>query len=96
MCLNHPQEVVDNPDDEAIIPKLFALCTQDSHDPEASHAILAVRDTFARFAIVPQLPLSPRAAGLFSKKFFTELDFHANDSMTGKMVRFSHSKDKGI
>ena len=81
---------------EALSPKLLAVCTWEMDDPEAAEAILSAGDTFAQLAVVPQSPLSPRAAGLFFMKFFTELDLHAHDSMTGKMVWFSHSKAREI
>ena len=77
-------------------PTLLAVCTWESHDPVTSQSILAARDSFAQLAIVPQSALSPRAAGLFFMKFFTELNLHAHDSITGKMVWFSHSKAREI
>lgn len=81
---------------QALSPKLVAVCTWETDDPETTEHILAADDTFAPLAVVPQSPLSPRAAGLFFMKFFTELDLHAHDSMTGKMVWFSHSKAREI
>jgi hypothetical protein len=51
---------------------------------------------FAQIILVPGSALSQRAAGLFYLKFFTELDLHADDSIMGKMVWFSHAKAKEI
>ena len=81
---------------DALSPKLLAVCTWEDNDPETSQSILDSSDTFAQLAVVPQSPLSPRAAGLFFMKFFAELDLHAHDSITGKMVWFSHSKAREI
>lgn len=81
---------------DALSPKLLAVCTCEDNDPETSQRILGSSDSFAQLAVVPQSPLSPRAAGLFFMKFFTELDLHAHDSITGKMVWFSHSKAREI
>ncbi len=81
---------------QALSPKLVAVCTWETDDPQTAETILSAGDTFAQLAVVPQSPLSPRAAGLFFMKFFTELDLHAHDSMTGKMVWFSHSKAREI
>ena len=77
-------------------PALLTVCTWENHDPVASQSILAATDSFAQLAIVPQSALSPRAAGLFFMKFFTELNLHAHDSITGKMVWFSHSKAREL
>ena len=77
-------------------PKLFAVCNCEDQDSETSQSILAAEDTFAQFAIVPQSPLSPRAAGLFFMKFFTELDVHAPDAITGRIVWFSHAKAREL
>ena len=81
---------------DSLSPKLLVVCTCETDDPETSQGILAAGDTFAQLAVVPQSPLSPRAAGLFFMKFFTELDLHAHDSITGKMVWFSDSKAREI
>jgi len=77
-------------------PKLLAVCTFEDHDPDTSQSILSAEDSFAQFAVVPQSPLSPRAAGLFFMKFFTELDLHAADAITGRMVWFSHAKAREL
>lgn len=81
---------------EGMTPKLLTVCTSESYDSETSQRILAPGDSFAKLAIVPQSPLSARAAGLFYIKFFFELDLHANDSIQGKMVWFSHAKAKEL
>ena len=77
-------------------PKLLAVYTWEDHDPDTGKSILEAEDSFAQFAIVPQSSLSPRAAGLFFMKFFTELDLHAPDEITGKMVWFSRSKAREL
>ena len=79
-----------------LTPKLLAVCSCEDYDPDTSQSILTAEDSFAQFAIVPQLPISPRAAGLFFMKFFTELDVHAADDITGKMVWFSRSKAREL
>jgi hypothetical protein len=81
---------------DGLTAKLLAVCTFEDHDPDTSQSILSADDSFARFAIVPQSPLTPRAAGLFFMKFFTELDFHAPDVITSKMVWFSRSKAREL
>ena len=81
---------------DGLAPKLIAVCTWEHHDPDTSQAILSATDSFAPFAIVPESSLSPRAAGLYFMKFFTELDVHAPDEITGKMVWFSRSKAREL
>jgi hypothetical protein len=81
---------------DGLTPKLFAVCTFEDHDPDTSQSILSAEDTFAQFAIVPQSPISPRGAGLFFMKFFTELDLHSSDGITGRMVWFSRSKAREL
>ncbi len=76
--------------------KLLAVCTYQEHNPETAQAILDAGDSFAKLAVAQQSDMSLRAAGLFFMKFFTELDLHAYDSITGKMVWFSHSKAREI
>lgn len=77
-------------------PKLFAVCTFETPDPETSRLILSAQESFAKIAIVPGSSLSQRAAGLFYLKFFTELDLHADNSIMGKMVWFSQAKAKEL
>lgn len=75
---------------------LLAVCTYEGHDPATAQAIMDAGDSFAKLAVAQQSDMSLRAAGLFYMKFFTELDLHAYDSITGKMVWFSHSKAREI
>ena len=75
---------------------LLAVCTYEGHDPKTAQAIMDAGDSFAKLAVAQQSDMSLRAAGLFFMKFFTELDLHAYDSITGKMVWFSHSKAREI
>jgi hypothetical protein len=81
---------------DGLTPKLLAVCTFEDHDPDTSQSILSAEDSFAQFAVVPQSPLSPRGAGLFFMKFFTELDLHSHDAITGRMVWFSRSKAREL
>ena len=81
---------------DGLAKKLLAVCTFEDQDPETSRSILTAEDSFAQFAIVPESPLLPRAAGLFFMKFFTELDFHAPDGITGRIVWFSHAKAREL
>ncbi len=81
---------------DGLEPKLLAVCTFEDHDPDTSKSILSAEDSLAQLAVVPQSPLSPRAAGLFFMKFFTELDLHAADAITGRMVWFSHAKAREL
>ena len=81
---------------DGLAPKLLAVCTCEGQDQETSQSILAADDSFAQFALVPQSALSPRAAGLFFMKFFTELDFHAPEAITGRIVWFSHAKAREL
>ncbi len=81
---------------DGLTSKLLAACTFEDHDPETSQSILSAEDSFAQFAVVPESPISPRAAGLFFMKFFTELEFHAPDAITGRMVWFSHAKAREL
>jgi hypothetical protein len=78
------------------LPKLFAACTWESYDPEVSQEILQSPNTFAPLALAPQSPLTPREAGLFILKFFTEMDLHSSNSVTGRMVWFSCSKAREL
>ena len=81
---------------EGLTSKLLAVCTWETHDPKTSQSILEAKNSFAELAIVPQSPQTPRAAGLFFMKFFTELDLHSHNSIDGKMVWFSHSKAREL
>ena len=75
---------------------LLAICTPNTYDEQMSNAVLEGQESFAQIAVAPRSTLSVRASGLFYMKFFTELDLHAHDSITGKMVWFSHSKAREI
>ncbi len=77
-------------------PKLFAACSWDSYDSEVSQEILDSPQSFAPLALAPQSPLTPREGFLFSLKFFTELNLHSEESITGKMVWFSCSKAREL
>jgi len=79
-----------------LTPKLLAVCSWEMPDAETGESIINARDSFAQIALVPGSALSQRAAGLFYLKFFTELDLHAEDSIMGKMVWFSHAKSKEL
>ena len=81
---------------EGLAEMLLAVCTYEEHDAETAQAIMDAGDSFAKLAVAQQSDMSLRAAGLFYMKFFTELDLHAYDSITGKMVWFSHSKAREI
>ena len=81
---------------QGLDPKLLAVCTWDDHDADTSESILESGDNVASLAIAPQSPLSPRAAGLFYMKFFTELGDHSSGSITGRMVWFSCSKAREL
>ncbi len=83
-------------DHEGLWPKLFAACTCDSHDPRTSQAILAAPGRFALLALAQQTPMAPRAAALFYMKFFSELHFHSEGSITAKMVWFACAKAREL
>jgi len=77
-------------------PMLFAGCVCGTYDAAASHQILKSPQTFAPLALAPSSPLTPREAGLFLLKFFTELNLHSKESVSGKMVWFSSSKAREL
>jgi len=81
---------------DELTPKLLAVCTWEDPDLDTGQSILTAEDSFAQFAIVPQSSLTPRAAGLYFMKFFTELDMHAPEEITGKIVWFSRSKAREL
>jgi len=81
---------------DGLTPKLLAVCTWEDPDLDTGQLILSAEDSFAQFAIVPQSSLTPRAAGLYFMKFFTELDMHAPEEITGKIVWFSRSKAREL
>ena len=77
------------------VPKLFAACTWEGYDPVVSQEILG-SESFAPLALAQQSPLTPREAGLYFMKFFTDLELHSEDSITGKMFWFSGSKAREL
>jgi hypothetical protein len=77
-------------------PKLFASCAWEAYDPELSRRILGDRRDFAPIVLTQESPLTPREAGLFFLKLFTELDLHCPESITGKMVWFSYIKTREL
>lgn len=79
-----------------LLPKLFVACSWESYDPVTSDEILKAEETFAPLALAQQTPLTPRESGLYLLKFFTELELHSSDEITGKMVWFSASKAKEL
>ena len=81
---------------EGLDPKVMAVCTWEDHDADISESILESGINVSSLAIAPQSPLSPRAAGLFYMKFFTELGDHSSDSITGRMVWFSCTKAREL
>ena len=81
---------------EWLPPLLLAVCTWESHDPALSDRILGGSDGFAPLAVAQKSPLSPREAGLYFLKFFTELDLHSKEAVTGRMVWFSDSKAREL
>ncbi|PWT89804.1 MAG: hypothetical protein C5B54_08305 [Acidobacteria bacterium] len=77
-------------------PNLFAVCMCQKYEPELARLILESSQTFAPLALAPQSPMTPREAGLFLLKFFTELKLHSEQNITGKMVWFSSSKAREL
>ena len=73
-------------------PKVFAACMCEFYDDEITSVILQSPQTFAPIAVVPQSSATPRETGLFLLKFFTELNLHSQDNISGKMAWFSFSK----
>jgi hypothetical protein len=77
-------------------PFLLAICSPLRFDPNVSGEVLKSSLASIPFAVAPQSPMTPREAGLFYLKFFTELKLHSSESITGKMVWFSFSKAKEL
>ncbi len=71
---------------------LLATCSWSNYDPDTTQEILNSATTFAPFALAQDSPLTAREAGLFFLKFFTELNLHSADDISGRMVWFSCSK----
>ena len=77
---------------EGLSPMLVALCSWGDHDPDLGREVLKGSMSVAPFALAPTSPLTPREAGLYFLKFFTELHLHAPEEISGRMVWFSASK----
>ena len=77
-------------------PKLLAVCSWQHHDPALTEEILKAPNDFAPMALAQQSPVTAREAGLFFLKFFSELDLHSENQMTGRMAWFAWSKAKEL
>ncbi len=77
-------------------PYLLAICGTDDFSPQLSESVLKSTPAITPLAIAPLSPVTPREAGLFYLKFFTELKLHSKDDISGKMVWFSFSKAKEL
>jgi hypothetical protein len=75
---------------------LFAVCSWSLFDPKINEDILQSKEGFAKITVVPQSELTEREAGLFYLKFFTELNLHALEEISGKMTWFSFAKAKEL
>lgn len=76
----------------AVGPKVFAACMCQRYDETTSREVLKPQDTFAPIALIPQSTATPRESGLFLLKFFTELNLHSPENITGRMAWFSFTK----
>ncbi len=81
---------------QALAPKLLCLCTWEDCDSALAETVLKSEQTCAPLALAPQTPMPARAAGLFLLKFFTELELHSEQEITGRMVWFSWSKAREL
>jgi hypothetical protein len=77
-------------------PFLLALCSSQNFDSRVSEKVLKSTPAVAPIAIAPLSSMTPREAGLFYLKFFTELKLHSGDHISGKMAWFSFSKAKEL
>ena len=77
-------------------PILLAILTCGNSESQSIDRILKEPSAALPFVVAPLSPLSPREAGLFYLKFFTELKLHSADHLSGKMVWFSFSKAKEL
>jgi hypothetical protein len=77
-------------------PKLLAVCSWQDYDPTLTDEVLKSPNEFAPLAIAQQSPVTAREAGLFFLKFFTELQLHSENQMSGRMVWFAWSKAKEL
>jgi hypothetical protein len=77
-------------------PFLLAICSTQHLDSRVSEEVLKSTPAVAPIAIVPLSSMTPREAGLFYLKFFTELKLHSTDHISGKMAWFSFSKAREL
>jgi hypothetical protein len=77
-------------------PFLLAILSTPIFDLRMSEEVLKSVPAVAPMAIAPLSPMTPREAGLFYLKFFTELKLHSTDQISGKMVWFSFSKAREL
>lgn len=77
-------------------PFLLGVCSSRNFDPKVSDEVLKSTPALTPLAVAPLSPMTPREAGLFYLKFFTELKLHSADSISGKMVWFSFSKAREL
>ena len=77
-------------------PVLLSTCSLGVPDTDASQDVLKGDNAVAPLAVVQETAMTPRAAGLFFLKLFTEIHLHSEDSITGKMVWFSAVKAKEL
>jgi hypothetical protein len=73
-------------------PYLLAIFSTTGFD----ESFLKSTPPIAPLVIAPMSSITSREAGLFYLKFFTELNLHSKDSISGKMVWFSFSKAKEL
>ncbi|MCI0446709.1 hypothetical protein L0152_26345 [bacterium] len=90
------KDVLETPGSQNVSPYLLAICSTDGFDAESGEWILKSNPPIAPIIIAPLSAMSPREAGLFYLKFFTELKLHSKESISGKMVWFSFSKAKEL
>ena len=77
-------------------PFLLAILSSPIFDPRVSEEVLKLVSAVAPIAIAPLSAMTPREAGLFYLKFFTELKLHSAQNISGKMVWFSFSKAREL
>ena len=76
--------------------KLLAVCSWQDYSSTLTEELLKAPSDFAPLAVAQQSPVTAREAGLFFLKFFTELDLHSENEMSGRMVWFAWSKAKEL
>lgn len=82
--------------ESGLSPFLLAICSTQILEPRVSEEVLKSAPTVAPIAIAPLSSMTPREAGLFYLKFFTELKLHSSDHISGKMAWFSFSKAREL